>query len=328
MKSKIIILVIFSMLLIGSVSVDAASIKNTSSKTPDVNLITTDEVTIDVGDMTIDCYWDGIACEIDVPDSPHREINPQGSEKVTINFYADWHIKNQKLGSNEKWYFKLTLKKGNSPDSPVLSTVDITVDDTLGGIGGPSQSDGTLYVDSVELGRLNFDKDGFFNEPGTLKYRAELYCEYYRGGLFSEPTLMDDADLWTVARIDLANERPSKPTLSSNDISEGGSGSIDNTYSFTATGSIDPDGDSIKYSFDFHDGTVVDSVSGSVSHKWNDDSGGHSVSVYAVDRFGRLSDGTTMTFTLPRAKSLLQTNLEQYPALARLLNYPAFSKLL
>ena len=328
MKNKIIILVILATLLMVSTTANAISLKNNNLTTPTTETLTDDDVNIDAGDMTIDCYWDEIACEIDVPDSPYREINPQGSEKVTINFYADWHIKNQKLGSNEKWYFKLTLKKGNSPDSPVLSTVDITIDDTLGGVGGPSQSGGTLYVDSVELGRLDFDKDGFFNEPETLKYRAELYCEYYRGGLFSEPTLMDDADLWTVARIDLANERPSKPTLSSNDISEGGSGSIDDTYSFTASGSVDPDGDSIKYSFDFHDGTVIDSVSGSASHKWDDDQGEHSLSVYAVDRFGRLSDGATMTFTLPRAKSLLQSHLEQYPMLARLLNYPVFSKLL
>lgn len=318
MKNKIVTILFLSMLLTVSASAGAISINN--MKISESNIVKADEFTFDVGDMTIDCYWDEIACEIGIPESPHHEINPQDTDVATINFFCDWSIVNQKASKNEKWYFRLVIKKGGGPNAPIVRDVDITVHDTLLGVGGPSQSEGTLSVEPIELGRGDFDKDSFHNVPETLRYRAELECEYYRGGIASDPDLLSEEDLWTVCRIDLANERPSTPMLTSDDISEGGTGDIDDMYSFTASGSTDPDGDSIIYTFDFHDGTLVDSVSGTASHKWEDEKGDHRVSVYAVDRFGRGSDGATMHFTLPRTKPSYYNILGQYPMLSRLLN--------
>ena len=52
------------------------------------------------------------------------------------------------------------------------------------------------------------------------------------------------------------------------------------------------------------------------------------MSVYAVDRYGRLSDAATMTFTLKRARSMFLSHIEKFPVLAKMLAYSVFSNLL
>ena len=320
-KIKFVIVIVLGLLILTSISANAINLKNININGEKIQTVD-DDVEVYVGVINVDCqYDDDLAIDIDVPESPHRDINPQNSEKINFKFYLDWHIRNQQgFNFEEKWYFEIVIKDGSSPDSSVIDRKTLTVND---GLFGPEKTDGKLYSKEISIDREDFEKDDFFNEPETKKFRAEIRGAYYHN---SGNTDIDDDDLWTVTRIDLGNEDPSKPTLTG-DINDGGKGSFETTYHFTASGSTDPDGDQItKYDFDFHDGTV-DQVypSGGVataSHKWADQ-GEKKVTVYARDRFGGMSDGAEIAFTLPIEKNTIEQNskdsLEKFTCLTRLL---------
>ncbi len=273
---------------------------------------------VNVGEIIIDCqYDDDLAVEIDVPNSPYREINPQGSEQVTFRFYLDWQILNPRLLKEEEYYFEIVLKNGGGASSSVIDEQSLTIEGTL------IDKTGTLYSEEISLGRNDFEKDEFFNEPKTKKIRAEIRGIYYQ----SESTI-DDDDLWTVTNIDMENEKPTKPTLSG-DIDDGGEGNYEKTYSFEAQGSTDPDGDGVDhYDFDFHDGTVdsVEPINGiaMASHKWSEQ-GTKRVTVYAYDRFGAMSEGTEISFTLPKEKS---KNVDFMSMNKIFVNFPFFERIL
>ena len=291
MKGKLVLAILITMCFIVNFSANARNIEVSKTIKTD-----NEHFKVWVGEIIIDCqYDDDLAVEIDVPDSPHRDIYPQGSEEVTFEFYLDWEILNPRLLKEEEYYFEIVLKDGGSPDSSVINEESLTLEGTL------FDKSGNLTSGEISFGREDFDRDDFFSEPETKKIRAEIRGIYYQSG-----EVIDDDDLWTVTRIDMGNEGPTKPTLTG-DINNGGEGSVEETYTFTAEGSTDPDGDGIDhYDFDFHDGTVesVYPVNGvaTASHKW-DEQGEKKVSVYAFDRFGAMSDGAEITFTLPKEKS-------------------------
>jgi len=301
-KFVIFIIILILMLLTSNFTTSSVSTKN-NNKENEIK-INNDEVQIYVGKMIIDCEWDSIACDIDIVDNPYDIIDIDSASTATIIFYADWEIINEKASSKEKWEFKITLKNGNTPNDEIIDTVEKTIEDTP---IIPDNQNGTIYFGYVELTRNDFESKPFSNEPDVEKFRAELECYYYEGSwITGELEEKSDKSLWTVGRIGLENDKPSTPSVTG-DIEDGGTGNIGETYSFTAKSSADPDGDLIRYSFDWHDGVVDESgymeSGGSVkmSHTWNDDAGAHSVSVYAFDRFGAMSPGTTISFTLPRS---------------------------
>jgi hypothetical protein len=302
-KFVIYIIILILMLLTSSFITSGIGIKNFNIKKEELK-INNDEIQIYVGKMIIDCEWDSIACNIDIIDNPYDIIDIDSKSSATIIFYADWEIINEKAASKEKWEFKITLKNGNKPGGEVIHAVEKTIEDTP---IIPDNQNGTIYFGYVELRRDDFESKPFSNEPDVVKFRSELECYYYEGSwIDGELEERSDKSLWTVARIGLENDKPSAPVVTG-DIEEGGTGKIGETYSFTAKSSIDPDGDLIRYSFDWHDGVVDGSdyieSGGSVKmgHQWNDDAGAHSVSIYAYDRFGAMSSGTTISFTLPRS---------------------------
>lgn len=319
MKNIIIVFLISTLFFI-SISANALNLKNVNIENDGIETLTSG-TEVYVGIINVYCEEDDdLAVEINIEESPYRKINPQGSEEVMFKFYLDWHIINQQvLNFDEKWYFEIVIKEGGSPDSPVIDTKTLTVSDSLFG----PQEDGTLYSKEISLKRISFEKDDFFNEPETKSFRAEIRGAYYHD---KGDTTIDDDDSWTVTRIDLENERPTIPTLTG-DIDNGGQGSVETTYSFTASGSNDPDGDEIiYYDFDFHDGTV-DSISPSggsatASHKWSE-KGEKTVTVYAVERFGRISEGAELVFTLPKTKSFTNTRLVEILKI----NFPQLNEL-
>lgn len=323
---KIILLNIVMVLILitGSFLTGAASVKLNMR-----NILTmdNDEIEIYTGKMIIDCEWDSIACEIDVVDSPYEKLDIKNQDEVVIRFYADWEIKNEKTAYEEKWFFEIVLKNGFSPDDEVIDTKNVMIEDTP---FIPDNQNGTLYFDGLSLGRDDFEGDVFLQKPEIKNFRIELRCEYYRGSwIDNDLELLSEEDLWTVARIDLSNDKPTKPRLYG-DIGEGETGDIDKTYSFTAESSVDPDGDMIKYVFFWNDNTLDETSymesggAGTESHRWEDGSGPHKVLVYAVDRFGAVSPSVELNFVLPRSHSrvlgITYSVFEHYCRLFRFFN--------
>ena len=265
-----------------------------------------DPIEIYVGKMTIDCEWDSIACDVDIIDNPYQKLNIDSETTAKIIFYADWKIVNEKATSKEKWIFNMTLRNGNVPDSEIIDNKCVIINDTF---AIPDNQEGVIYFDEVYLTRDDFEKHYFHQKPDERKFRMTLECIYYLGPwVGGELEEESQKDLWTIGRVDLNNDKPSKPELSG-DIDEGETGDISETYIFTARGSYDPDGDKISYVFSWHDGQPSDETdfmdgggTGEMSHKWNDETGLHEVSVYSKDRFGAISSSEKITFTLPRSR--------------------------
>lgn len=304
-KKIVILITIFIAIMLTSTSTVGLSINKTNEQKKSIQT-SDDPIEIYVGKMTIDCGWDSMACDIDVVDYPYEKLNIDSETTAAIVFYADWEIKNEKTTSKEKWFFNMTLRDGGPPDSEIIDNKKITIDDTF---GVSDNQNGTIHFSEVYLTRDDFEKHYFQQKPDVRSFRATLECIYYEGSwVGGELEERSQKDLWTIGRIDLNNEGPSAPELSG-DIGEGETGDISKTYTFTAKGSYDPDGDKIKYVFSWHDGLPSDETdfmdgggTGQKSHKWNDEAGLHEVSVYAKDRFGALSPSTKISFTLPRAK--------------------------
>ena len=90
-------------------------------------------------------------------------------------------------------------------------------------------------------------------------------------------------------------------------------GDKNTSYTYTAT-ATDPDGDSIKYYFDWGDETTSEStmqpsgVSFEISHSW-DKPGVYTVKVYAEDRFGAKSSTVTFTMTIDAHPAVSYTHL-------------------
>ena len=301
-KEVIILSIIFISILLSSSAVNGFSIsedkENTLSKLQE-------PIQIYVGKMTIDGEWDSIACDIDVVDYPYQKLDIDSDTTATIIFYANWEIINE-ITDKEKWLFEMTLRNGNVPDSEIIDTKQVTIEDTF---GVSDNQEGIIYFDEIHLTRDDFQKHEFHQEPDERKFRMTLECVYYRGSwVGGDLDEESQKDLWTIGRIGLNNNKPSKPEMSG-DIGEGETGDIANTYTFTAKGSHDPDGDKIKYVFYWHDGLPSDETdfmegggTGKMSHKWNDATGTHEASVYAKDRFGAISPSASITFTLPRSQ--------------------------
>lgn len=290
MKEKIIIIAILITLVSGSLSVNAVSL-NQNVK-PTVKTENTDADEIYVGKITINCDLDNDdAVQIVVEDSPYREINPQGTERAAFKFYLDWEILNPKLTAEEQYYFEIKLRDGNGPDDPVICTNSYTCEGTL------TDASGRLYSDEISFGRYDFEKDSLLSKPDFRKIRAELRGKYYQWGNLIDADPDSDTGnnpFETVTRFELDNQPPTIPTLSSNDIQNGGTVKFGVSYTFTASSSTDPDGDSmLEYHFDFHDGTtnvIPYSEQGvSASHTWDGTDTTIGVTLTAYDRFGAQS---------------------------------------
>jgi len=325
-KKKIVILTVLITLLIGSISASAMNLNNIQK--PKYTMASNEDPReIYVGEMIIDFSKDNNACDINTfEERIEATINPQGSEVTPVIFYANWSIKGHDTLQNEQWYFELTMKDGG-PDGPIIDVQHTKLGDSGGGFLGPSKYRGQLFSQPIEFGRNDFSHDRL-EENGVKRivFRAELNCKYYRAPPFFDPSLLDNLTLSCATEINLANKAPTKPTLTSEDISDGGEGSVGTTYTFKASGAVDPDGDDILYYlYDFDDVGAPDNTyhaepGEEVSHEW-DEIGDIAVKVYAVDRFMALGDPATMTFTLPRSRSkaIFFDLLESFPNISRLL---------
>jgi len=304
-ESKTIILTAFLlMMLLSTNAVNGFSINEEKNSGKAFSKLE-DPIEIYVGKMTIDGEWDSIACDIDIVDYPYEKIDIDSETTATIIFYANWEIINEQT-SKEKWFFNMTLRNGNVPDSEIIDNKKVTIEDDF---GLSNNQEGVIYFDEIHLNRDDFEKHEFHQKPDERKFRTTLECIYYTGSWVSGDLEEESQkDLWTIGRIDLNNDKPSEPKLSGN-IGEGETGDISEIYTFTAKDSYDPDGDKIKYVFSWNDGQPSDETdfmagggSGKKSHQWNDGTGPHEVTCYAKDRFGAISSFAKISFTLPRSR--------------------------
>jgi parallel beta-helix repeat protein len=122
------------------------------------------------------------------------------------------------------------------------------------------------------------------------------------------------------------NNAPLNPSIDGTDL-----GRVGDEYTYYAT-STDPDGDQIRYGFDWDLDAAVDDwtelldsgVAGEMSHSWNKE-GTHKFRVIAEDSEGEESGWVTYQVEMPRKKSFLLMRLvellsERFPILIDLLH--------
>ena len=125
------------------------------------------------------------------------------------------------------------------------------------------------------------------------------------------------------------------------DINGPASGKVRTSYSYSSS-TTDPDGDSISYLFDWGDGTnsgwlgpYASGVIVNASHIWSNN-GSYYIKVKALDELGSESDWSDpLSINMPQNKAinqvffqLLEKLMQQFPLLARLLQFPIFNRLL
>jgi hypothetical protein len=276
-------------LLIGTTIVGGQKIElETNDNISDQSLVDTENM----GYMIIDC--DEIDCDTTYAHGNDAAIDatiPNYQDQENLQFSASYEIKNE--GSQkEKFVFRIVLKKGLGPDSPVVDSADAIIDDR------PAQNDdqtGELLT-SFSINRRDF----FDKTDKELNFRLELYCEYYRGPwLGGDLEEISDYDTWGICDVTLANQVPLKPSLTGKS-----KGNIDDTHSFSAT-TTDPEGDDIQYVFYWGNGDADETSfmnsgsTGSKSYKW-DEKGTYTVSVFAYDRFYDAGPSATLSFSVPK----------------------------
>jgi hypothetical protein len=130
-------------------------------------------------------------------------------------------------------------------------------------------------------------------------------------------------DIWLV-KLETQNNHPIKPILDGPLVGRPG-----RVYNFTVN-SIDPDEDEIRYHLNWGDAEseVTDWYpSGDpliVSHTWIDE-GKYTITAYAEDRFGAISETATLIVNMPRTKAIntpflnfLQSHPNMFPIIQRL----------
>jgi len=322
MKTKIVIIAVLSTLVIGSIYAGAININ--TQKTAEDDAVKAEQTVMEIADLIIDSK--NTEATIDLKDLVLDLTIPDHETIMPVELKFNCKIENEKLLNTETWVFIVEMRK--YPAGAFLINEEITKEDTV--------IEGYPWEKTIST-TVDFSRDYPWERRGATdvfeqRYSLRVRCEYYDDGVKpGEQSPDDHASEYKNPVVILDNHNPpTKPTLTG-DIENGETGSIDETYTFTAYGSTDPEGDEVDhYDFDFHDGTVetvFPDEEGKVtaSHKWPEyKEGENRVSVYSFDSFGFMSDGAELIFTLPKEKSLVKNKLslimEKFPFLATLLD--------
>ena len=332
MKKKIVIIIVLATLMISTASVSAINIIKTerANTVPNENLIPTEEVDMHVADLIINSK--NTHAEITIDDNV-KDLNiPNGETTVAVTFIFNCKITNEKYLNTETWVFKIHMRK--YPAGQDIINWETTKNDEI--IEG--------YPWEKEISEtVVFSRDYPWEEWGATddfeqRYSMSLRCEYYDDGVKPGEQAPDDHDAEydrdVVIELQPHNP-PSKPEIISSDINNGGK-HCRGTYSIKVQ-SDDPEGDDIRYTFKWANGeyTQYPSSTGytesgtqaTSSYTYGEEyelDKEYTIEIYTMDEFGRMSDITKLTFTLPKAKTFINTEA------LRLLfkNIPQFNNIL
>jgi len=170
-------------------------------------------------------------------------------------------------GGTKKWS---VATANNIAAMPAVTAEAVVITSNDGSIYALSRDDGT------EL--WSYGETALFSSSSPALYEGRVYVGSYAGLVYC-----------------FGNAPPSTPLKPSGVAS----GYVDSSYTFS-TSSVDPDGDTVTYQFDWGDGTKSDwSTATSASHSWTT-AGSYEIQVKAQDEFGgesEWSEQTTLVIT-------------------------------
>jgi hypothetical protein len=325
MKAKIIEIAVVSLLLISCISASGLKLDKAIDLVENTQ-ITEDTIEMNIANMEIDSKEteatvtkNTYVLDLTIPDTD--TIQP-------VKFSFNCLIKNEKLANAETWVFEVFMRK--YPAGETILEREIVYEDQL----TDSFPKSWTISETVDFSRAYPWERRGMTDKYDQRYSLEVRCEYYDDGVSPGQQAPDDHDAcYDDPVVVLANNNPpSAPTLSSDDVQDGDTIKLGTSYTFSATGSVDPEGDTVEYyHFDFHDGTVEefpgDEIA-TVSHTWtyaNDDNE-VKVTAYAFDKFAgfhHMSDGTEWTFTAEKSRDknrpVMQNLMERFPIILHLL---------
>ncbi len=309
MWKKFVISAIFFMLVISSFSAIGIKIDSKTVKTE--NNLKSDPVDMNIADLIIDSTSTDASIELgdlvldlNIPDS--ETVIP-----VTFNFNCK--ILNEKLLNTETWVFKIEMRK--YPAEGYIINEEIVKDDVI--------IEGYPWEKTIST-TVDFSRDYPWEEwgaTGVYEQRYSLYirCEYYDDGVEPGEQAPDDHAVETKNPVVVLenHDPPTKPAIISSDINNGdevGAGTYDITVKST-----DPNEDKILYTILWDDSTPSDDygfVDSGTEHTFTHTYGEGpregkdlDIEIFTKDEFGRMSDITTISFTLPKTKSIINYNL-------------------
>ncbi len=314
MKNKIILAILISTLFLASSSANAINI--TTNKDDYKNIFTNNSNprVMEIADLIIDSV--NTEATIVLHNLVLDLIIPDGETIIPVEFKFNCKIENEKLLNTETWVFKVEMRK--YPAGSYIINEKIIKNDTL--------IEGYPWEKTISA-TVDFSRDYPWEERGATniyeqKYSLNIRCEYYDDGVKPGEQAPDDHDVKLTDPVVVLknNDNPTKPNIVSSDIKDGdkkGRG----TYNITVK-STDPDGDKIRYTFMWGDrtsscypgsGYVKSGTQATCSHTYGDDHelNDYDIKIFVMDKFGGMSDVTTISFTLPKANSFTSTRLIQ-----------------
>lgn len=315
MNRKIIILLVILTLVSSTQFVSALNMSKKIKNKSALDSNSGDIIEINCGKVEIfgpDYPSDNIHIDLKTgTERPYEKITLNNQDEKTIRYKIYWSVVQDGWDIlTEQFEFILKVSswedQKNSDREPdrVTLTEEKIVEDFL----FDDKKEGDLYVD-INLDRSNFegipDQD---NEYLQEKFRIDLNCTYYQNK--NKPSEKYSDELYTYAVIEINNNEPSKPTVDS-DISNGGTISVGESYSFTASGSTDQNGDDIRYHFFWGEGPSDKSEfmqqgpesSETKSHIWTVKNDDVKLTIVAQDIYGKYGDYWEINFAVPKLKA-------------------------
>ncbi len=310
-KKEIVIFAIFLTLLAGSFSTVAVNLEEKKDISEN-NAVTTDAIDLEVADLIINSR--DTDANVEIKENLLDLTIPDGDTVIPVNFNFNCIIENEKLANTETWVFIIEMRK--YPAGAYIINEEIVKDDVIIETY-PWQR---TISETVEFSRDYEWERWLGTDDIEQRYSLYIRCEYYDDGVEPGEQAPDDHDVENInAVVELINhDPPNAPTIVSSDINQGDKKSV-GEYSITVK-SIDPNDDDIRYTINWGDGefsdypglnTYTDSgTEATFTHTYgeNHEFKDYKIKIYAKDEFSRMSDITSITFTLPKTKIQVNQN--------------------
>jgi outer membrane protein assembly factor BamB len=277
-------------------------------------------------------------------------LNPDGTLKWKFDTY--WGTSgNPAIGKDDTIFVGSNKLYAINPDSSLKWSFDLGPERHIAHSSPAISADGTIYV-GTNIGETAGGEIIAVNSDSTEKWRKMIADEWvwsapcigedgtvYIGSSSDRQTEPDDWDavgyLHAFGKVE-SNEPPDTPTIIGK--LKGRVGRL--SYYYVST--IDPDRNPVYFYIDWDDGSnsgwIGPYASGEevyVEHIWSQQ-GTYIIRAKAKDEFGGESDWAELSISMPKSKlykdrpllESLQSLMEHFPLLARLLQLPIFNRLL
>jgi len=307
---KIFVIVVMLILLVTALPlVNAITINNEVLDESKIEF--KEDIQLHAGKMSIHpgTFWNGYSPDVDVDVNKNFGGKRNIERSSTITITADWEIEEDTATFwDENWLFIMDIKVRQYEwiyDKFIWCFLDCDRYEREDNEGSSDKGSGTL---TYTLPKLD-PTQNWFQDGGIVELKVELRAYYLR---WNYDDRWDDTDITDVLKLEIiGNSPPDKPQKPDGPVKI----SFNDDKVRYESKTIDPDGDKIKYGWDFNGDKLVDYWTGfkdsgtstSVKPKWTLGETTYTIRVKAVDElYGDESEWSDpLSVVVPRSKTTI-----------------------